>query len=298
MTVITPNKGYNWRSPVSGNFNMQFSFWQCPLCQQPLTLVERSYVCSNRHSFDRAKEGYVNLLRLNRKHSADPGDNKDMLDSRRHFLQQGFYAPLAEAIANTIRTHLPDSAQVLSVLDAGCGEGYYLGKLAEQLGAQHGYQGTDISRTAMRMAAKQYPQLHFAVASSFELPVADASIDALVRVFAPAADSEMARVLKAGGVYIWAYPGPQHLFELRQLIYDDPKPHTVEELPPIDGLQAYPPLQVQYRISLPDPASIAALLSMTPYYWSASAEKQHYCQQLQKLELSVDFAVSVWRKPV
>lgn len=67
-----------------------------------------------------------------------------MLDSRRHFLQQGFYAPLAEAIANTIRTHLPDSAQVLSVLDAGCGEGYYLGKLAEQLGAQHGYQGTDI----------------------------------------------------------------------------------------------------------------------------------------------------------
>ena len=92
--------------------------WRCPLCHEPLSLTGRSFTCSNGHSFDQAKEGYVNLLRLNRKHSADPGDNKAMLDSRRHFLQQDFYAPLAAGLAQTIRQTFPDPSQPLTVLDA------------------------------------------------------------------------------------------------------------------------------------------------------------------------------------
>lgn len=271
--------------------------WRCPLCSEPLSLSGRSFVCANRHSFDQAKEGYVNLLRLNRKHSADPGDNRDMLASRRHFLQQGFYAPLAAGLAETVRQYFPDPAQPLVLLDAGCGEGYYLGQLAQHLGGNVQYLGTDISRVAMRMAAKQYPAMQFAVASSFELPLSDASVDVLVRVFAPAAEAEIARVLKPGGLYLWAYPGPQHLFELRSLIYDAPKLHSVEEtLPPIDGMTECPSLNVTYPVTLPDQASVTALLNMTPYYWSASEAKQAHCQRLQSLDLTVDFGVRVMRK--
>ncbi|WGZ95079.1 MAG: methyltransferase domain-containing protein [Candidatus Thiothrix putei] len=273
-------------------------FWRCPLCNESLTLVERTWVCANRHSFDRAKEGYVNLLLVNRKHSADPGDNKAMLDSRRYFLQQGFYAPLAMALVAAIREHFPDTEQALTVLDAGCGEGYYLNQLVQSLGANVQGYGTDISRAAMRLAAKQYPALSFAVASSFAVPLADASVDVLVRVFAPASEAEIVRVLKPGGLYLWAYPAAQHLFELRQLIYDTPQPHTVEELPPLDGMQECPPLSVNYPVTLPDQASIAALLHMTPYYWSASAAKQADCHHLASLNLTVDFAVRMMRKVI
>jgi 23S rRNA (guanine745-N1)-methyltransferase len=271
--------------------------WRCPLCQTPLSLAGRSFSCENRHSFDQAKEGYVNLLPVNRKHSANPGDNREMLESRRHFLQQGFYAPLAEGLEHAIRQYFPDPAQPLTVLDAGCGEGYYLGKLAQHLGENVQCIGTDISRAAIRMAAKQYPAMQFAVASSFELPLPDASVDVLVRVFAPAADAEIARVLKPGGVYLWAYPGAQHLFELRSLIYDVPKPHSVEaNLPPIEGLVMCPALTFRYPVTLPDQTAVAALLNMTPYYWSASEEKQAHCQGLQSLDLTVDFCVSVMQK--
>lgn len=272
------------------------SLWRCPLCQQPLHAVARSFTCSNRHSFDQAKEGYVNLLRVNRKHSADPGDNKAMLESRRHFLQQGFYAPLATGLAQVIRPYFPDTTQALTLLDAGCGEGYYLHQLAQMLGDHVQYLGTDISRSAMRLAAKQYPAMQFAVASSFELPLADAAVDVLVRVFAPASEAEIVRVLKPGGVYLWAYPAAQHLFELRELIYDDPKPHSVEDLPPMVGMLECEPLRVNYAVTLPDQASVAALLHMTPYYWSASAEKQAHCQSLQSLDLTVDFEVRVMKK--
>jgi 23S rRNA (guanine745-N1)-methyltransferase len=272
------------------------SLWRCPLCREPLSLTGRTFACTNRHSFDQAQEGYVNLLLVNRKHSADPGDNKEMLESRRHFLHQGFYAPLAEGIGDVVRQYFPDPTLPLTVLDAGCGEGYYLNKLAQHLGENAQCFGTDISRAAMRLAAKAYPAMQFAVASSFELPLPDASVDVLVRVFAPASEAEIARVLKPGGLYLWAYPAARHLFELRELIYDDPKPHSVEELPPIAGMVECPPLQVNYRVTLPDQATVAALLNMTPYYWSASAEKQAHCQRLQSLDLTVDFAVSVWKK--
>ena len=276
---------------------MLATLWRCPLCQHALIPHGTYLSCVNRHSFDLAKEGYVNLLPVQRKHSSDPGDNKAMLASRRYFLEQGYYAPLAAALVQVIETCV-DTRQSLTIYDAGCGEGYYLNYVAQQLGSQPVYAGSDIAKTAMKMAAKQYNTLNFAVASSFALPLADNSVDILIRVFAPASESEIQRVLKPNGLYLWAYPAAQHLYELRQLIYDQAKPHSVEALTPLAGMQVLPEIKVQYALHLPDQASIAALLHMTPYYWSASAEKQAYCQQLNHLDLTVDFAISVQRKIV
>jgi 23S rRNA (guanine745-N1)-methyltransferase len=96
---------------------------------------------------------------------------------------------------------------------------------------------------------------------------------------------------------LWAYPAAQHLFELRTLIYDDPKPHSVEDLPPMLGMLECEPVRVNATVTLPDQASVAALLHMTPYYWSASAEKQAHCQQLASLTVTLDFELRVMRKP-
>lgn len=279
--------------------------WRCPVCREPLRAVERNFVCDNRHSFDQAKEGYVNLLLANKKNSADPGDNKAMLMSRRAFLERGFYAPLADSLAAKIQEYFPRDEQrptpiaPLTVLDAGCGEGYYLAQLVQQLGTDTAFFGTDISRAAMRMAAKkykkQYPNVQFAVASSYDLPLPNASVDVVVRVFAPASDDELLRVLKPGGICLWAHPGAQHLFALRQLIYDDPQPHDVAKTH-IEGFTHREDMQVAYPLHLPDAESVAALLEMTPYYWSASAEKQAHCQGLEALDVGTDFCVTVLQK--
>lgn len=279
--------------------------WRCPVCGEALRLNERSFSCENRHSFDKAKEGYVNLLLANKKNSSDPGDNKAMLASRRAFLERDFYKPLSMRLGELIQQYCIEGDEghqhALSVLDAGCGEGYYLAQLAQQLRADTHFFGTDISRAAMRMAAKRYgkayPAMQFAVASSYDLPLPDAAVDVVVRVFAPASDAEILRVLKPGGICLWAHPGAQHLFALRQLIYDHPQPHEMPNTQ-VAGFEHCEDVQVTYPLHLPDAEAVGALLEMTPYYWSASADKQAYCQALQSLDVSTDFCVTVLRKPL
>ncbi|MEZ5536848.1 MAG: methyltransferase domain-containing protein [Thiolinea sp.] len=270
--------------------------WRCPVCREPLTSDEYSFRCSNRHSFDVAKEGYINLLLANKKNSAEPGDNKAMLQGRRAFLERDFYQPLADKLAELISKTFPDNT-ALNILDAGCGEGYYMGRVSTQLAGSHHFIGTDISRDAMRMAAKRYPSMQFAVASSYDLPLADNSVDVLLRVFAPVPEAEVVRVLKPGGLYLWAHPGEQHLFALRELIYDQPQLHTVADDQPSDvRLVQQPTENVSYPLVLPDSEAVKGLLAMTPYYWTASKEKQQACEVLPELSLEADFRVSVLRK--
>lgn len=99
---------------------MSFS---CPLCHQPLSREKNSYICPQRHQFDMAKEGYVNLLPVQHKRSRDPGDSAEMIQARRAFLDAGHYQPLRDAIVAQLRERLDEKAT--AVLDIGCGEGYY-----------------------------------------------------------------------------------------------------------------------------------------------------------------------------
>lgn len=107
---------------------MSFS---CPLCHQPLTREKNSYICPQRHQFDMAKEGYVNLLPVQHKRSRDPGDSAEMMQARRAFLDAGHYQPLRDAIVAQLRERLNEKAT--AVLDIGCGEGYYTHAFADAL---------------------------------------------------------------------------------------------------------------------------------------------------------------------
>ena len=213
--------------------------------------------------------------------------------SRRTFLERGFYQPLVQALAERIQATFPqNNGKPLSILDAGCGEGYYAGQLMQILGEQAQLIGVDISKAAMQLSTKRYPAMQTAVASSYDIPLPDDSVDVVIRVFAPASDDEIARVLKPGGLYLWVYPGPQHLFALRELIYDAPQPHGEHMAVTAGlGLEVENIDAVSYPLHLPDAEAVTGLLEMTPYYWSASAEKQQHCRELAGLKLEADFCV-------
>lgn len=169
---------------------MSFS---CPLCHQPLSREKNSYICPQRHQFDMAKEGYVNLLPVQHKRSRDPGDSAEMIQARRAFLDAGHYQPLRDAIVAQLRERLDEKAT--AVLDIGCGEGYYTHAFADVLPEITTF-GLDVSKVAIKAAAKRYPQVTLCVASSHRLPFSDTSMDAIIRIYAPCKAEEFARVVK------------------------------------------------------------------------------------------------------
>src|SRR5690554_174133 len=132
-----------------------FEHLLCPLDQQPLLPNEQGWQCSAGHQFDRAKQGYVNLLPVQQKKSLQPGDNKDMVRARKNFLDTGYYSPVASALSNMVLTHINNSgAAEPAYLDAGCGEGYYLAEFirhASEQPTEHSVAllGLDISKWAM-----------------------------------------------------------------------------------------------------------------------------------------------------
>jgi 23S rRNA (guanine745-N1)-methyltransferase len=264
-----------------------------------LEAIERRYACSNGHSFDRAKEGYVNLLLAQHKKSADPGDSAAMIQARREFLSAGHYGFLARRIADWIRKL---GVELPRILDAGCGEGYYLDSIRRLLDKGSGQTdfelgglGVDISRTAVRVAAKSYPQLGFAVASSFRLPLPSESLDVVVQVFAPGEPAEYRRVLSDGGLLIVASPGPRHLFQIKQRIYYRPREH-VQEREELPGFSALEDERLRHRLMLESSREIVALLGMTPLYWRADPQTQQAMAKLERLEVELDFRLRVWRK--
>ena len=165
------------------------SLFSCPLCSAPLTRGEHSCFCPAGHSFDLAAAGYTHLLPANRKHSKNPGDDKAMVAARSAFLDKGYYAPLLDALCNLVVREMTETpAPVL--LDSGCGEGYYTAGLVRALraaGQSPRCAGVDISKFALRRAARRLPEEEFAVASVYHLPLADASVDILTNVFSPLA---------------------------------------------------------------------------------------------------------------
>ena len=265
---------------------MSFS---CPLCHQPLTQANNSFVCPGRHQFDVAKEGYVNLLPVQHKRSRDPGDSAEMMQARRAFLDAGHYQPLRDAIVNVLKEK--SNSEDAAILDIGCGEGYYTHAFAAL--TQETW-GLDVSKTAVRFGAKRYPQVNFCVASSQRLPFSDNSFDAVVRIYAPCNAGELARVVRPGGWVITATPGPRHLLELKGLIYDEVRLHELktEAMP---GFRLEAQQQLAYPMILTG-SEAQALLQMTPFAWRAKAEVHAALRQQPTFGCQTDFMIHCWQR--
>ncbi len=258
------------------------------------------YRCANDHAFDISKDGYVNLLLAKNRNSKDPGYSKAMIASRRDFFDSGRYELLADQLGDIVASHIPPGDQRL-VVDAGCGEGYYLRRLRHRLTATRESAapilcGIDISKHAVQIAARRDGMGVYAVASTHDLPLLPAVADVLLTHFSPVFAASFRRIVRAGGVVLVGTPGPSHLFHLKQLLYDTPQLHEPNlSLSGEPGFELIDVHRIRYEIALRDSAAISNLLEMTPYYWSASAETQARVAQLDELHTDVDVTVSAYR---
>jgi 23S rRNA (guanine745-N1)-methyltransferase len=264
--------------------------WSCPHCRRPLEARDDTLACEAGHRFDIAREGYVNLLPANRKRSRDPGDSKDMIAARRRVHDAGLYRPLAEGIQALVASV---AGEVRCLLDLGCGEGFYSAALLRAVPGATLY-GIDIAKPAVRLAAKRNTDGRFAVASAFDVPLADHAVDLLASVFAPANDGELRRLLRPGGYYLKVTPNPRHLWELRELLYDQPLEHPAEERV-VPGFEAVSAETLAYSRDV-DAALLADLVAMTPYAHRGQRERRAALAQVQQLRLTMAFRLSLQRR--
>ncbi|MGI1679968.1 MAG: methyltransferase domain-containing protein [Cellvibrionaceae bacterium] len=270
------------------------SILMCPVCHSLLVKSERTFHCENRHSFDQAKEGYINLLLVNQKSSKNPGDSTEMLLARREFLDAEYYQPIAKGIAECIEEVELGANKSHALLDCGCGEGYYLNQLRKNLKDQWQTYGLDISKDGVRLAAKRYKESGWICASGEHLPIMDNSLDVLLRVFAPGNNSEVYRVLNEKGILINVSPGENHLIEIKSALYDEIKPYAIPNTP--EGFFSDNIKKIKYNIALNDNKSVKQLLSMTPFMWKGKREARDALKEKDSLSVTVDMDIHCYKK--
>ncbi len=268
---------------------------KCPVCGAELSREERSLRCEKGHSYDIAKQNYVNLLMSNRSSAKRHGDDKLMVRARRDFLEKGYYLFLRDEICRLAVEHCGEEVEFL---DAGCGEGWYTSAVKEALesvGKSCAALGVDISKEALAFAGKRDKSLSLAVASINSLPVADEKCNLLLNVFAPHDDGEFRRVLKKGGILIKVMPLETHLFGLKKAVYDEPYLNGAAEYAP-EGFESVCRSELRKMVRLESGEDIQNLFMMTPYYYKTGKSDQEKLSALSYLETEADFAICVLRR--
>ena len=238
-----------------------------------------------------AREGYLNLLLAQHKRSRNPGDSDDMIRSRQRFLSAGYYRPLSDAIVNQVAESTEDFNQ--SLIDLGCGEGHYMQQL-RNASADLKLLGIDISKFAVRLAAKRKMDAWLVVDSAFNIPLFENRIDTAISVFSPISGDETARILKPGGTLIMVGPGEQHLSGLTEIIYDKTVPHAGNPLETTGQFSLQKSIEIKEAISVKG-SDILDLLTMTPYYWHTKPEQQELVAKLDKLETPIHFYIKIYK---
>lgn len=261
--------------------------FSCPICQENLTLLENSLKCNNRHSFDLAKFGYVNLA-PQIKQSANY--DKENFQNRQQILESGFYHAILEAVSDL----LANSETSTTVLDIGCGEGFYSRKLQESHPDKTFY-AFDISKDSVQIAAKSEPNwaVNWFVGDLARLPIKDASMDILLDIFSPANYGEFRRVLSQNGILIKVIPTENHLKEIRQTVQDQltKKDYSNQEIK--EHFQEHFIIQSIQTASLTKSITAEqrqALLSMTPLLFHVDQSKIDW-SQLTEITIEAEILV-------
>ena len=266
----------------------------CPKCGGELALVsEKVKKCPMGHSFDRAKEGYFNLLLSST--GGTHGDNAEMVRARREFLSYGYYEPLAKRLSELVLEYT-EAGGVL--LDAGMGEGYYTDSAERALNGRDGKScvlGYDISKDAVKYAVKRNPRILGAVASSYDIPIADGTVNTAMNVFSPLAVPEMLRVLAPKGHFIIVYPAERHLFGLKSKIYDNPYLNEPKDNV-IDGFDLVLADKLYYTVNVVGGERVRALFMMTPYAYRTGKDGRERVLSLDEVETEIEFCINVYRK--
>lgn len=267
------------------------SLFICPVCRERLTRVDNSLKCINSHSFDISSSGDVYLLRSSK---GIHGDSREMVLARRDFLDRGFYSPLRDNISEIAVKYAV--SQRVNYFDAGCGTGYYTDGVARSLSERGEVRtaGVDISKDAVKLSAKRVRTGEFAVASLYDLPIADDTFDIVTNVFSPMAEEELARIIKKDGVLLYVVPAARHLFSMKEVLYDNPYENE-ETVTEYKGFTHVERIAVDSCATL-DKNEISALFAMTPYFWRTPEEGVKKLKALEKLDIGFSFYIHVYKR--
>ena len=261
----------------------------CPVCGEKLNKADRSYICPNRHSFDVARQGYVNLLVVNQKHSLNPGDTREQVLSRRAFLEAGYYRPILDTLVKTAE----ELGITGPILDVGCGEGYYSAQLAQAIGAE--LAGFDISKEAVRCAAAKYKGPTWFTATAAHIPVADGSAQLVTSLFALTLPEEFARVLAEDGYYFQVLACQDHLLGLKSVIYDELKFKEKDSVPELPGFALQKSVPIRFSFTV-EGEQIQNLFSMTPHVFRIGKEGAERLKNTGILTDTASCVLNVYRK--
>ena len=261
----------------------------CPVCGYQLNLEGKRYVCPNNHSYDLARQGYVNLLVVQQKHSLNPGDTREQVLSRREFLEAGYYALIAQTLIETAK-ELCISGQIL---DVGCGEGYYSSRLADALDAP--LTGLDISKEAVRCAAAKYKGKQWLCATAAHIPVEDGSVSLLTSLFALTLPEEFRRVLKEGGYYFQVLAAEDHLLGLKSIIYDSLTHKEKDTVPELPGFSLVKSIPIRFSFTV-EGQQVQNLFSMTPHVFRIGKSGAERLKNTQTLTDTASCVLNVFRR--
>lgn len=268
----------------------------CPKCGSELDTFGSTLKCINNHSYDIAKQGYVNLVLGN---SKGGGDDKEMCKARHDFHSCDYYGCLADSLsAICVKNGFG------TIVDAGCGEGYYIRKIRDKYSTNgmsfDSICGIDLAKEAVSIGAKleknvpEEERIEYAVAGIFDMPIGDECADCVLSVFAPVPDKEAFRVLKDGGMMIVVSPGEKHLDGLKKAVYDNIYDNETNE-------KSFPGFVLTAREYVSDTITVEGenivnLFHMTPYYWKTSEKDAGKLVDIDTLSTKIEFIISFYKK--
>lgn len=269
---------------------------KCPVCNELLINNDKQYLCINKHSFDKNKKGYTNLLLSNQLNSLDPGDNKEMINARVNFLKTNKYHLLRDNLYQIINKY--SNNKPFTFLDIACGEGYYTNYIMSLFPLSNGY-GIDLSKYALINAIKNKKELNinninYFVASLTKLPFINNSIDIALNCFAPLDEKEFNRVIKQNGIFIRVLPNTYHLYELKEVLYQEVKLNKDKDSD-LENFKLLDIKEVDDYIELTN-EEINNLFLMTPYYYKSPIEGSNKLKSLNYLKTRISFKIYIYQK--
>lgn len=250
----------------------------CPVCNNILHKVDKTYKCDNKHNFDISKEGYINL---NRSSSQNTGDNPVMIKARKNFLEKGYY----EFLLNKVNSLLNEDD---SLVDLACGEGYYTSRFISK-----DKIGIDLSKQGLKIASKNDHKTIYLLNSIFHNPLEDKCADKVITIFAPVAKDEIKRILKDDGSFILVRPNDKHLFELKEVLYENPYLNDIE-INEIEGMHIDQRIMIKDKATL-DNETLNDLFMMTPYFNTTSIKDKEKLKVIEQIQITFSFIVDVYK---
>lgn len=292
-SLLQENKRIKSAKYVS-NFETIFA---CPICNSSIKVFEfKSLICSNHHTFDFAKQGYINLTT----HSVNTKYNKDLFEARRKLItESGFFEPLNHSIAKVINNHV-GTIETISILDSGCGEGSHLSNICDIVSSDFYKRvvgvGIDISKEGIMVASKNYTNKIWAVADLSNTPFKNTQFDVILNILSPSNYAEFKRVLKPDGIVIKVVPQSHYLKELREHLFQKPEKQNYSNAETVErfkeSFQFVECSRLSYTMNLNKPY-IQSLVQMTPLTWTTTEERVKSFLNQDSAQITVDFDILI-----